>query len=377
VAPIGSNGAHASTYRFAMSSIGLTLATIRDGAGSAGRASYRYGRVPTMTSSLRGWLPAFAVLAAVWGLSFVFIAVAVHDVAPVYLALARIAIGAVVLGLALLVRRERLPREPRLWAHLAILGLVGTAVPFTLFGYAEERVSSVLAGIWNGAAPLTTLLVTMIALRVDRPSRRQIGGLLIGALGVLVVLGVWHGVGRASLLGQLMLLGAVSCYGIAFNHIRWIVRRWPESPLALSAGQLLTATVELAVLAPLIAGAPPSPAALPLKVIGSLVALGALGTGLAFVLNFHVVRAAGVTTASTVTYVTPVIAAAAGILLLGERISWNQPVGGCIVLAGVAVSQGVLARRGTGRGPASGARSGAESGAGSGDASLVRPGPVE
>ena len=308
-----------------------------------------------MASSLRGWLPAFAVLATVWGLSFVFIAVAVHDVAPVYLALARIAIGAVVLVLALVVRRERPPRDLRLWAHLAVLGLVGTAIPFALFGYAEERVSSVLAGVWNGAAPLTTLLVTMVALRLERPSRRQVGGLLVGVLGVLVVLGVWHGVGGASLLGQLMLLGAVCCYGIGFNHTRWIVRRWPESPLALSAGQLLAATAELVVLAPLIAGAPPSPAALPLRVIGSLVALGALGTGLAFVLNFHVVRTAGVTIASTVTYVTPVIAAAAGILLLGERISWNQPVGGCIVLAGVAVSQGVLGRR----------------------ESVVRPGPPE
>jgi drug/metabolite transporter (DMT)-like permease len=315
-------------------------------------------------SSLRRWLPAFAVLAAVWGLSFVFISVAVHDVAPVYLALARIAIGAIVLALALGVRRQRPPRDPRLWAHLAILGLVGTAVPFTLFGYAEERVSSVLAGIWNGAAPLTTLLVTMVALRADRPSRRQIGGLLVGLVGVLVVLGVWRGVGGASLLGQLMLLGAVSCYGIAFNHIRWIVRRWPESPLALSAGQLLTATVELAVLAPLIAGAPPSPMALPLPVIGSLLALGVLGTGLAFALNIHVVRVAGVTTASTVTYLTPVIAAAAGILLLGERITWNQPIGGCIVLAGVAVSQGLLGR----------ARSG---GAQPGDVSVVRPGPAE
>src|SRR4051812_29020629 len=164
------------------------------------------------------WLPAFAAVALIWGTSFMFIKDALTGLPPVYIALYRIALGALALLLYLALRRLPLPRGARLWGHLFLFSLFAATVPFTLFGYAEQRVPSVLAGIWNGTAPLTTLLVTLVAVRSERPSRRQVGGLFVGFLGVLVVLGVWNGVAGASLLGQLMLLGAVTCYGIAFNY---------------------------------------------------------------------------------------------------------------------------------------------------------------
>jgi drug/metabolite transporter (DMT)-like permease len=106
----------------------------------------------------------------------------------------------------------------------------------------------------------------------------------------------------------------------------------------------MASTVQMAVLAPLIAGSPPALGELSWSVIGSVVALGVFGSGLAFAFNYHVVRVAGVTTASMVTYLPPVIGAVAGIVVLGEQLTWNQPVGGLIVLAGVAVAQGRLAR---------------------------------
>jgi drug/metabolite transporter (DMT)-like permease len=292
----------------------------------------------------RGWLPAFAATALIWGTSFLFIKVAVGQLSPGYLALGRVGLGAVTLLAVLAVVRQALPRDPRLWGHLAVLAVFANTVPFTLFGYAEQRVSSVLAGIWNAAAALTTLAVTLIALPNERPTRQRVAGLVIGFVGVLVVLGVWRGVGGASLTGQLMLFGAVACYGVGFNYARWITSRWDESGVALSAGQLLLATVQLAVLAPLLSGAPPRLTGLSGAVIASMAALGVLGTGLAFALNYHVIRVAGVTTASMVTYVAPVVAAVAGVVVLGERISWNEPVGGLVVLAGVALSQGLFGR---------------------------------
>jgi drug/metabolite transporter (DMT)-like permease len=238
------------------------------------------------------------------------------------------------------------PTDPRLWAHVFLFAVVASTVPFILFGYAEDgRVSSVLAGIWNGTAPLTTLIVTLVAFRQERPSRQQIAGLLLGFAGVLVVLGVWQGVGGASLAGQAMLLGAVTGYGIAFNYSRWIMKRWEVSTLALSAIQLLMSTLQLLVIAPLLAGAPPAPWSLSAGVLGAIAVLGVLGTGLAFVLNFHVIRTVGVTVGSMVTYLPPVVAVVAGVLLLHEHLSWNQPTGGLIVLAGVGVSQGLLRLR--------------------------------
>jgi drug/metabolite transporter (DMT)-like permease len=177
-----------------------------------------------------------------------------------------------------------------------------------------------------------------------------LAGLALGFAGVLVVLGAWHGVGGAagrggaSLSGQAMLFGAVACYGFAFPYMRRNVAGRPYTGVALSAGQLVMATMQLAIIAPFVAGPPPAPWRLSPSVIGSVAVLGAAGTGLAFALNFHVVRVAGATTASTVTYLPPVVATLAGVVVLHEQLTWNQPVGAVVVLAGVAVSQGVLKR---------------------------------
>jgi drug/metabolite transporter (DMT)-like permease len=303
---------------------------------------------PGVPAGTPSWVPAFFATAFMWGTSFLFIKIAVRELPPVYVALGRIAIGAVTLVVLMAVLRERLPRGGRLWAHVAVLAVFANTVPFTLFAYAEQRVSSVLAGIWNGAAALATLAVTLVFLPSERPTRQRLAGLLIGFAGVLVVLGVWHGVGGASLAGQLMLLGAITCYGVAFNYVRWIMKHHKTPPVALATGQLSMSTVQLAVLAPLIAGAPPAPWHLSGAVVWSVLALGVLGSGLAFALNFHVVRVAGVTTATMVTYLPPVIGAVTGVLVLHEHLTWNQPVGGLIVLAGVAVAQSawsVLVRR--------------------------------
>src|SRR5258705_8345330 len=242
------------------------------------------------------WLPAFPSVALIWGTSFMFIKDALVELAPVYIALYRIGLGALTLLVYLALRRLRLPRGARLWGHFFLFSLFATTIPFTLFGYAEQRVPSVLAGIWNGTAPLTTLLVTLIAVRSERPSRRQILGLLTGFAGVLVVLGVWNGVGGSSLVGQLMLLGAVTCYGIAFNYTRWLMKHFELTPLQLSVGQLVMSTLSLVVAAPLIAGAPPAPLSHSPRVYLAVIALGVFGTGIAFALNIHVQRSARITT---------------------------------------------------------------------------------
>jgi drug/metabolite transporter (DMT)-like permease len=294
---------------------------------------------------VKRWLPAFAAVALIWGTSFMFIKDALTELAPVYIALYRIFLGAVTLLIILAARRLPLPRGVRLWGHLFLFSLFAATVPFVLFGYAEQRVPSVLAGIWNGTAPLTTLVVTLVAVRSQRPSRRQIAGLLTGFAGVLVVLGVWNGVGGSSLTGQLMLLCAVTCYGIAFNYTRWLMQHFEISPFQLSAGQLIMSTLHLVVAAPLIAGLPPSPASHSARVWIGILALGIFGTGIAFALNYHVVQTAGVTTGSMVTYFPPFVAAIAGVVFLGETLTWHQPVGGLIVLSGVGISQGLLAMR--------------------------------
>jgi len=296
-------------------------------------------------SNVRQWLPGLLVLAAIWGSSFLFIKVGVRELHPAYVTLGRVASGALALLVAVLVLRDRLPRSPRVWLHLNVVAIVGVVLPFTLFGYGEQRISSVLAGIWNAATPLVVLPVAALVFRTERFTARKVAGLLLGFVGVLVVLGVWQGVGGSHLTGQLMCFGAAVCYGVAIPYQKRFVAGEASSGLALSAGQLLVGTVQIALVAPLLGGAPPNPASIPLAAIASVLALGVLGTGLAFLINLRNIRLAGASTASMVTYLIPLFATVVGILVLREGLAWYQPVGAVIVLVGVAVSQGVFARR--------------------------------
>jgi drug/metabolite transporter (DMT)-like permease len=297
------------------------------------------------------WLPAFLALAAIWGSSFLFIKIGVRELHPAYVTLLRCAAGALTLLAVVVVTRDRLPRSGRLWGHMALLAFIGNVVPFTLFGYGELRVSSIIAGIWNGTTPLMVLLVGLVFLPDERPTRLRVAGLLLGFVGVLVVLGAWRGLGGGELVGQLYCAGAAVCYGFSIPDTRRVVANRPSSVISLAATQLIVATVELAVLAPLLGGRPPSPAALSTDVVASVLALGALGTGLAFWLNYQIIRVAGATTSASVTYVIPVFATLLGVLALSERLHWYEPVGAVVILVGVAVSQGLLPIRTTTRDP--------------------------
>jgi drug/metabolite transporter (DMT)-like permease len=231
------------------------------------------------------------------------------------------------------------------WGHLAVAGAIGVAIPFTLFGYGEQRVSSILAGIWNATTPLVALPLAALVFRTERLTGRKVAGVLMGFVGVLVVLGVWRGVGGAQLTGQLMCMGAAACYGVVIPYQRRYLSHLTGSGIAVPAGQLLSAAVLLAVVAPVVAGPPPRISELSLSVMAAVLALGALGTGLAFVLHFRVIRFAGATTSASVTFLLPLVSTLIGVTVLREKLLWYQPAGAVIVLAGVAVSQGFPRRR--------------------------------
>ncbi|MHB8340633.1 MAG: DMT family transporter [Mycobacteriales bacterium] len=282
------------------------------------------------------WPARLVVLAAIWGMSFLFIKVSDEALAPLQVAFGRAACGAATLLCVLPASRTKLPRGVPVWAHLAVVALLFNAVPFTLFAYGEQRVSSVLAGIWNATTPLFTVPVALLVLSDERPSRARVAGLAIGFTGVLVVLHVWTGLGGSSLEGNLFCLGAAGCYGLGITYTRRFLSGRPDGPISLAAGQLACATVELGVVTVLRTGAP---ALLPGRVIASVVTLGVLGTGIAYVLSYTLIRDVGATVSSTVTYLIPVFSTLAGVLLLGERLTWNQPVGALVIAAGAAATQ--------------------------------------
>jgi drug/metabolite transporter (DMT)-like permease len=284
----------------------------------------------------QSWLPAFVALSAIWGSSFVFIKVADRALPPAGVALARVAVGALTLLCVLSVQRIPLPRQRSTWGHLAVVALIGMALPFTLFAYGETEIPSVLAGIWNATTPLMTLLVALAILHDERPTRASLLGLALGFLGVVCLLGPWSGLSGGALRGDLACLGAAALYGVSVPYTRRFLSPLGLPSASLAAGQLLCASLILLMAAPLVDAhvGPITPA-----VVGAVLGLGALGTGIAFVLFYGVIERAGATTASTVTYLIPVFSTALGILVLGEQLHWNEPVGAVIVLLGVAVSQ--------------------------------------
>jgi drug/metabolite transporter (DMT)-like permease len=292
---------------------------------------------------VRAWLPVMLALAAIWGCSFLFISIGVRELPPLYLALGRVIAGSVVLLAILVVKREPLPREPRVWAHSFVAGAIGSAIPWTLFGYGEEHIPSLLAGIWNGITPLIVLPIAVLIFRTEKFSAQRGAGLLIGFAGMLVVLGAWQVRGGADLTGQALCMLAAMFYGLAIPYQKRFLAGTTLSGTALSATLLLCATVQLAVVAPLVTGqAPPAPWSLSIEVLLSVLALGALGSGLAFVLNMRNIRLIGASRSSMVTYLMPIFSILVGVIVLHEHLTWYQPVGGLIVLLGVAVSQGVL-----------------------------------
>jgi len=285
------------------------------------------------------WQVRLVLLGGIWGSSFLFIKVGLRAFAPLQVALGRMLFGTAVLLAFLALRREPLPRGLHVWGHLLFAGLFGNALPFFLFAWGETEVSSVLAGIWNGTTPLFTMIVAFSILPDERPNRANVIGLMVGFAGVLLIVGPWQGVGGGALLGNLACLAAGACYGVSFPYMRKYLAERDESPLALAGGQLLCGTILLAAATILVTGAPVSYA---LRPVVSVFVLGVLGTGIAYVINYAIIRDAGATAASTVTYLVPIFATVVGLIFLGEQWTWNQPAGAAVVLAGVAISQGRL-----------------------------------
>jgi drug/metabolite transporter (DMT)-like permease len=263
--------------------------------------------------------------------------VALEGVSFGQVAWARLVFGAVTLGIIALVTRARLPREPIVWVHFAVVAVTYCVIPFLLFAWAEQYVSSSLASIYNAVTPITTAILATAAFRVEKLNRDQVLGVLVGIVGVVIVVGPWAVDALAgSLWGQLAGLGAVTCYGFSFGYIRRFISPRNVSSITSAFLNIGLAAVIMLLLTPIVAW---HPIAFSWPVLLSLLALGALGTGVVYIWNMNVLRAWGPTLTSGVTYVTPVVGVALGILVLGEHLTWNEPVGAVVVLAGILLTQ--------------------------------------
>ena len=289
----------------------------------------------------KSWLPAYLALGLVWGCSFIFIELGLVFLSPFGVTFVRCALGAITLLIFAKARKVELPKGKSIWKKLWVVAMLLNVVPGVLFAFAQQYITSALAGIINATTPLMTLIFMLLIFREEKIKREQVYGLLIGALGVMTVVGVWKELGGNQLIGVIALLIAVSCYGASYPYSTRNVIPLRLKPEALATGQLLMATMTLL---PLFIFDGFSSDNYETKSIIAMLCLGIFGSGFAYIWNFSVTAAAGSAIGSTVTYITPVVAVIVGWLYLNEAIAWHEPVGALVVIIGALLSQGRLNR---------------------------------
>lgn len=280
------------------------------------------------------------VLALLWGPSFLFIKVAVHDIPPLTLAAGRVTLAAAALYLVLRIQGRHLPKFGPDWKHFAVMGLTSNALPFVLFSWGEQYIDSALAAILNGTTPIFTIILAHFFTSDDHLTPTKTVGILLGFAGLIAMLGPALAGGlQATTWGLLAVTVAAASYGVAVVYARQNLRGQP--PLIGPTAQLIVATIVLVPISLLIE----QPYRLPLPswpAAGSLLTLALVGTALAFIIYYWILERASATFLSMVTYLVPIVGTTLGVVILNERPGWNAYLGCVLIILGVMVVNGVF-----------------------------------
>ena len=289
-----------------------------------------------MTTPAKSWLPGFITLGITWGSSFLFIKWGLLSLSPLGVAFFRGLIGGITLLIYCLATKNPLPKRLIEWGHLAVVALFLNALPGYLFAIGETHVSSVMAGLLNATTPLMTVLVITFGFREQKVNANQLIGVVVGFLGIIIVTGAFSGGGKSDWKGYVALLCATLCYGISMPYSKRFVSKLEYSASSLAGAQVTCSAI---ILLPFTALSHPLQSSWTWKSALGMSALGSIGTGFAYIWNFRNIRLAGSAVASTVTYITPVVATVLGILFLKEQFKLTQVLGGLLVLLSAALVQ--------------------------------------
>lgn len=309
----------------------------------------------TTRSARVDWL-IFIFLGFFWGSSYLFIKIGVdHGLQPFTLIMFRLLIGFCLLASVVAIARQPLPREPRMYGHLFVMGAINIAIPFSLITFAENipSIDSSLASVINSAVPLFVIVIAAVFLPGEAITVNRLVGLVVGFVGVAILVGLDLADLSSNTIGELALIGATISYAIGNVYAKRFVHGLrPMVPALMQVffGLVITGTLAFATENPLaVAWTPES--------ILAVVWLGLLGSGLAYLAYFRTLQRWGATRTSLVAYLLPVWGIALGALVLSEPITPNMIVGAALIIGGIAL---VNSRHGTrqlfvrGRAPASG-----------------------
>ena len=279
------------------------------------------------------------VLSTFWGGSFLFVGIAVSDFPAITIAFLRVVIGTVFLWLVLFSMRLKMPTKPRLWASFLVMGAINSAVPFSLIAWGQSHVASGLASILIAATPLFAVVGAHFATTDERMTGGRLAGVVIGLLGVIVLIGpeALGGFGTG-LFGQVAIILAAVLYASASIYGRRFSKQGVP-PLVVATGQVSAANVLLLPMV-LLVDKPwqlAAPSALSWAAIGGL---GVISTGVAYLLYFRVLAAAGATNLMLVNFLVPITAIVLGILVLDEVLLTQHIAGMLLIAGGLALMDG-------------------------------------
>ena len=293
--------------------------------------------IPTArTMSGSDWL-LLILLSIVWGGSFFFAKVAVAELPPLTIVLARVVSAAAALQLLVIATGQRMPGDLSLWRDFLVMGLLNNAIPFSLIFWGQKEIASGLASILNATTPLFTVLVAHMLTAEEKATPAKLCGVALGILGVALMIGLDLAGGLGDhLWSELAILAAALTYAFAGVFGR---RFRDRPPLVVAAGQLTGSSLLILPLSLLV----DRPWALPMPSGGTwaaLVGLALLSTALAYVIFFRILARAGATNLLLVTFLIPVSALMLGIAFLGESLSPHHLAGMALIGCGLAAIDG-------------------------------------
>ncbi len=273
-----------------------------------------------------------ALLALLWGSSYLFIKVAVTEIPPITLIASRVFVAAVFLSIVLALKRERLPRDPKTWRMLFVQAIFNSIGAWTILAWGQQFVDSGLASVLNSTSPIFVFFITLLITRHETVNAMKLFGATLGLLGVLFIVGVdvLNGLGQ-QITGQLcaiagaILYACAAIYGKRFGHL---------SATVTSAGTMIWASVCLVPLSLLIDK--PWTLEPSLKALSAALILAIFCTGIALLIYFRLVKTLGSMGVASQAYLRAGIGVLLGILFLGEEISLIVGIGLLAAIVGVA-----------------------------------------
>ena len=293
---------------------------------------------PAQPMSLRDWT-LLLTLSLVWGGSYFFNEVALRELPPFTLVIARVAIAALVLLAVCRACRVRLPSAPGIWGAFVIMGVLNNVLPFSLIVWGQTQIASGVASILNATTPLFAVLAAHVLIGNERLTPARLAGVLAGIAGVAVMIGA-EAVRElgAMVLAQLACVAGALSYALGGIFGRRF-HRLGVAPLATATGQVVVSSVLMLPLM-LLVDRPWTLPAPGLATIGALLGVAVISTAFAYVIYFRILASAGATNLLLVTFLIPVSAILLGIGVLGEVLAPRHVAGMVLIALGLAAIDG-------------------------------------